>query len=191
MLPAHGWGSTQRRKKHRAQPHACPCLSPVLMQPPIGRPPGLTFAKPGPCRKTGRHHLFGLKPSIFRPRAALPEPPAPRAITFPPPRANSGGLNPTAKRRRVADDRTPRGPATAPSSEELLRLVVESATDVAIIAMDQDGTVTSWNIGATRLLGYSDDEILHRDGDVIFTPEDRAARAPARERALAAENGRA
>ena len=91
----------------------------------------------------------------------------------------------------MADDRTPRGPATAPSSEELLRLVVESATDVAIIAMDQDGTVTSWNIGATRLLGYSDDEILHRDGDVIFTPEDRAARAPARERALAAENGRA
>jgi len=78
-----------------------------------------------------------------------------------------------------------------PTSDELLRLVVESATDFAIIAMDDGGKVTSWNIGAGRLLGYAEDEILGGDGDIVFTPEDRAAGAPERERLEAAARGRA
>jgi PAS domain S-box-containing protein len=57
--------------------------------------------------------------------------------------------------------------------------------------MDEQGRVTSWNVGATRLLGFVDDEITGRDGDVIFTPEDRAASAPEKERAEARANGRA
>lgn len=79
----------------------------------------------------------------------------------------------------------------APGSDELLRLVVESVTDFAIVATDPDGRVTGWNTGAERLLGYAADEIVGRDGNIIFTPEDRAAGAPEAERAQALAVGRA
>src|SRR4051812_38641749 len=39
-----------------------------------------------------------------------------------------------------------------PPSEELLRLIFESARDFAIFSTDADGIVTSWNAGAERLL---------------------------------------
>jgi len=81
--------------------------------------------------------------------------------------------------------------STPPNSTELLRLVMESATDFAIITMNKQGRVTSWNVGAMRLLGFLDDEIIGRDGDVIFTPEDRAAGAPEQERAETHASGRA
>jgi PAS domain S-box-containing protein len=51
--------------------------------------------------------------------------------------------------------------------------------------------VISWNIGAERLMGYAEHEILGRSGDVIFTAEDRAARAPERECDEALAAGRA
>jgi len=35
---------------------------------------------------------------------------------------------------------------------QLLRLIVESATDFAIFTMDPNGITTSWNSGAERLL---------------------------------------
>jgi PAS domain S-box-containing protein len=73
----------------------------------------------------------------------------------------------------------------------MLRLVVESATDFAIIAMDGKGDVTTWNVGAERLLGFAEGEIVGHNGDVVFTPEDRAAGAPQRERDEAGAKGRA
>jgi PAS domain S-box-containing protein len=73
----------------------------------------------------------------------------------------------------------------------LLRLVVESANDFAIIAMDNLGEVTSWTAGAERLLGYTEEEMLGRTADVIFTSEQRAAGVPERERAEARDNSRA
>ncbi|MBR0649248.1 PAS domain S-box protein [Roseomonas terrae] len=79
----------------------------------------------------------------------------------------------------------------APNSDELLRLIVESATDFAIFSMDLQGNVTSWNKGAERLLGYREEDMIGRSAEVVFTPEDRAAGVPARERAEAAYKGRA
>jgi PAS domain S-box-containing protein len=78
-----------------------------------------------------------------------------------------------------------------PASEELLRLIFESATDYAIFSTDVAGVVTSWNSGAERLLGWPADGILGHTADVIFTPEDRALGAPAQERAQASATGRA
>ena len=43
---------------------------------------------------------------------------------------------------------------------EHLRLIIESAQDYAIFSLDNDGRVTSWNIGAQRILGYTEDEII-------------------------------
>ena len=47
-----------------------------------------------------------------------------------------------------------------PPSDELLRLINESVADFAIFSIDPAGLVTSWNIGAERLLGYRQDEII-------------------------------
>src|SRR3954453_13056793 len=57
--------------------------------------------------------------------------------------------------------------------------------------MNPSRVVTSWNVGAERLFGYSEQEIITRSGDIIFTPEDRAAGAHEREEEVARRAGRA
>src|SRR5262245_8842207 len=69
-------------------------------------------------------------------------------------------------------------------------LILESATDYAIFTVDDSGFVTSWNSGAERLLGYREDEIIGRDGRIIFTPEDLAKGEAEREIRIALETGR-
>lgn len=75
--------------------------------------------------------------------------------------------------------------------EEQLRLIFENATEYAILVTDLDRRVTSWNYGAQRLTGYSEEEIIGQSGDILFTPEDRASGAPLREVQRALEHGRA
>jgi two-component system, chemotaxis family, CheB/CheR fusion protein len=75
--------------------------------------------------------------------------------------------------------------------EERLRLIVEGATDYAIFALDADRRVTSWSPGARAIFGYADEEILGRSGDLLFTPEDRAAGVPEAEALTAVREGRA
>jgi PAS domain S-box-containing protein len=77
------------------------------------------------------------------------------------------------------------------SGEEQLRLILESATDYAIFSMDRDGRVITWNSGAERLLGYTEEEILGRDARIIFTPEDCELKAPEHEMSTALAEGRA
>ncbi|MBA1274026.1 CheR family methyltransferase [Stutzerimonas azotifigens] len=75
--------------------------------------------------------------------------------------------------------------------EQLMRLVAESTCDYAIITMDLDGTVTSWNRGAELTFGYSQAEMLGRSADIIFLPEDLEAGAAQGERDRALQGGRA
>ena len=72
-----------------------------------------------------------------------------------------------------------------------LCLTLDSATDYAIITMDANGCVTSWNVGAQTIMGYAEAEILGRSGEVVFTAEDRSHGRFAIEMRLAAETGRA
>jgi PAS domain S-box-containing protein len=76
-------------------------------------------------------------------------------------------------------------------SEERYRHIVESAREYAIITLDGEGAITSWNSGAERLLGYSETEAIGQSGDIFFTPEDRAADRPEQEMRLARTEGRA
>lgn len=80
---------------------------------------------------------------------------------------------------------------TEPSKEELFELVVGSSIDFAIFTVDPNGTTTTWNEGAERLFGYTEDEMLGRSADIIFIQEDRAAAAPEKERSDARAHGRA
>ncbi|MBB1600465.1 CheR family methyltransferase [Variovorax sp. UMC13] len=70
-------------------------------------------------------------------------------------------------------------------SEERLRLVIENARDYAIFSTDVQRVITSWNSGAERLLGYTEQEAMGRLSDMIFTPEDCAEGVPDREAATA------
>ncbi|HUP05531.1 MAG TPA: CheR family methyltransferase, partial [Caldimonas sp.] len=79
----------------------------------------------------------------------------------------------------------------ARESEERLRLIVDNAHDYAIFSLDRQRRVTAWNTGAERLLGYLEREIVGQSADIIFTPEDRSAGAPAREAETAMATGRA
>src|ERR1700710_835483 len=81
-------------------------------------------------------------------------------------------------------------PGTPAEDADLLRLIFESATDFAVFAEDASGSVIRWNRGAERVTGYSENEIIGHSGDVIFTPEDRAAGAPQHERSQALLSGR-
>jgi PAS domain S-box-containing protein len=68
---------------------------------------------------------------------------------------------------------------------------VDNLTDHAAFLLDREGRIASWNVGARRVFGYDDAEILGRHGAELFTPEDRAAGEHARELAAAAADGRA
>ena len=73
------------------------------------------------------------------------------------------------------------------ASERRFRLLVQGAKDYAILMLSPDGRVTSWNEGATRILGYEEAEILGEHFSAFFTPEDLRAGRPERqlERAIA------
>ncbi|MFL6691751.1 MAG: CheR family methyltransferase, partial [Ramlibacter sp.] len=75
-------------------------------------------------------------------------------------------------------------------SEERLRLILENAVEYAIFSTDLDRRITSWNAGAERLLGFTEREVLGQSADIIFTPEDRAAREPDKESGTARKEGR-
>jgi|SRR5690348_7235547 len=77
------------------------------------------------------------------------------------------------------------------ASEQRFRAIVESATEYAIITFDSAGRITSWNPGAERVLGYSEDDAIGQHGEIFFTPEDRERGLPAIEMTRAHEYGRA
>jgi len=71
------------------------------------------------------------------------------------------------------------------------RAILESVVDFAIIVTDHDGTVTDWNSGAERILGWSSEEMCGQTAERFFTPEDRAEDRVGVEMRCALEHGRA
>ncbi|MFN7091855.1 MAG: PAS domain S-box protein [Allorhizobium sp.] len=78
----------------------------------------------------------------------------------------------------------------SPMLEGRYRLLVDAITDYAIYMLDTDGYVSSWNSGAQRSKGYSEDEILGEHFSRFYLPEDRDAGMPARALAIAGSEGR-
>lgn len=68
--------------------------------------------------------------------------------------------------------------------------ILDSAVDYAIVSMKLDGTVTSWNEGARRVMGWTEDEMCGSPCHRFFTPEDRDEGVPEKEMGSALANGR-
>ncbi|HEY4087984.1 MAG TPA: chemotaxis protein CheB [Bryobacteraceae bacterium] len=62
-------------------------------------------------------------------------------------------------------------------SKERFRLLVESVQDHALFQLNTEGRISDWNIGAQRILGYTESEVVGQPFSTIFTPEDLAAGA--------------
>ena len=69
-------------------------------------------------------------------------------------------------------------------------MLIHGVIDYAIFMLDPDGLVTSWNPGAERIKGYTEEEILGQHFSVFYLEEDRAAGVPARALKIAGETGR-
>lgn len=83
-----------------------------------------------------------------------------------------------------------KSPATVLGSEDSYRLLVESVKDYAIVMLDPDGHVASWNAGAERFKGYRAAEIIGKHFS-CFYPADAVQRGlPEQELKTAAKDGR-
>lgn len=74
--------------------------------------------------------------------------------------------------------------------DDRYRVLVESIVDYAIYMLDLQGNVVSWNRGAQRFKGYTDEEIIGQHFSRFYTDEDRATNLPARALQIAATEGR-
>src|SRR5438270_3534716 len=63
-------------------------------------------------------------------------------------------------------------------SGDPFKLLVQSIVDYAIYMLDPKGYVTSWNVGAERIKGFSADEIVGKHFSTFYTEEDRKAGMP-------------
>jgi diguanylate cyclase (GGDEF)-like protein/PAS domain S-box-containing protein len=68
--------------------------------------------------------------------------------------------------------------------------MVKSLQDYAILMLDSDGRIASWNTGSERFKGWETDEIIGRSHALFYLEEDIAAGRPGSELAVAAEYGR-
>jgi PAS domain S-box-containing protein len=79
--------------------------------------------------------------------------------------------------------------ADALNSDRRFELLVQSIHDYAIFLLDSQGRVNSWNIGAQRMNGYTDAEIVGRHFSLFYTDAERAAGLPERVLRLVEEHG--
>jgi len=75
-------------------------------------------------------------------------------------------------------------------SEERFRLLVSEVADYAILMLDPEGGVVSWNAGAERIKGYKAQEIIGQHFSRFYPTEDVERGKPAHELKVAGEQGR-
>jgi len=75
-------------------------------------------------------------------------------------------------------------------TEESFRLMVESVSDYAIVMLDPEGLVVSWNSGAQRIQGYSAEEIVGQHFSRFYPREDIERGTPQRDLDVVRDKGR-
>ena len=96
-----------------------------------------------------------------------------------------------AQAREIADAKSALAVEAAHrESDERYRLILEGASDYAIMATDLDQKVTIWNAGAQQILGWAATDLIGRAFPEIWTVQDVASGAADRERAHCLQSGR-
>src|SRR5262249_35900357 len=93
--------------------------------------------------------------------------------------------------RKRAEEELLKALSALRDSEERLRLMIEGAREYALFVLERDNRISYWSSGAARVFGWSAEEAIGRDGDVIFTEEDRALGLVAKELTKARRKGSA
>ncbi len=75
--------------------------------------------------------------------------------------------------------------------EMLHKKMIAEIKDYAIILLDIDGTILTWNIGAEKIKGYKESEILGQNFKIFYLQQDREAGLPEQLIELAKKEGRA
>lgn len=75
--------------------------------------------------------------------------------------------------------------------DQLHKNMIAEIQDYAIILLDLDGTILSWNKGAEKIKGYMEEEILGENFRIFYMPQDRQAGLPEQLIAQAIKEGRA
>ncbi len=75
-------------------------------------------------------------------------------------------------------------------SQTKLNLLLEGVIDYALIMLDEEGKVISWNLGVQKLYFYEEEEILGDYFGCFFTPEDIKVCQPVEKLKIATEKGK-
>ncbi len=75
--------------------------------------------------------------------------------------------------------------------EQLHKKMIEEIQDYAIILLDLDGTILTWNKGVEKIKGYKADEIIGQNFNIFYMPSDRQENLPQRLIDHAKKEGRA
>ena len=75
--------------------------------------------------------------------------------------------------------------------ESIYRKMVEEVQDYAIVLLDVDGTILTWNKGAEKIKGYKAEEIIGQNFSIFYLPQDRQEELPQKLISLARREGRA
>lgn len=75
--------------------------------------------------------------------------------------------------------------------ELLYKKMIEEIMDYAIILLDLDGTILTWNKGAEQIKGYKEAEIVGQNFSIFYMPRDRQEGLPDRLIVQAKKEGRA
>lgn len=76
-------------------------------------------------------------------------------------------------------------------SEERYHKMIEEVQDYAILLLDKSGIIQNWNVGAEKIKGYKENEIIGKSFRSFYLPEDQLNGLPEKLLQEAKEKGRA
>ena len=62
--------------------------------------------------------------------------------------------------------------------QQLHKRMIEEIMDYAIILLDLDGTILTWNKGAQAIKGYKEEEVVGQNFRIFYMPRDREENLP-------------
>lgn len=74
-------------------------------------------------------------------------------------------------------------------SEERYHVLINEVEDYSIIRLDPTGIITNWNKGATKINGYTEEEVLGKNFSIFYTEKDQLENQPQKTLSIAEKEG--